>query len=138
MVEEYGRRIAAGGAQPGGEPLDGNIHSPNRAADVQEAGGGRLRERGLWPRRGGDTADVTVNRFDEFESYSGQFLDGGKGVGVTAWGMNVLRLPATCAGYTEHDHRADGQEKVYVVLRGSVTLQADGETGSSSRVRWPA
>ena len=83
-------------------------------------------------------ADVTVNRFDEFESYSGQFLDGGKGVGVTAWGMNVLRLPATCAGYTEHDHRADGQEKVYVVLRGSVTLQADGETGSSSRVRWPA
>ena len=39
-------------------------------------------------------ADVTVKRFEELESYAGQFLYAGKGLGVTAWGMNVLRLPA--------------------------------------------
>lgn len=78
--------------------------------------------------------DVTVKRFDELESYDkieslrGQFLYAGKGVGVTAWGMNVLRLPANWADYPDHDHTADGQEEVYVVIQGSATLQADGES----------
>jgi uncharacterized cupin superfamily protein len=73
-------------------------------------------------------ADVTVKRFDELESYHGQFLYAGRGVGVTAWGMNVLRLPPNWADYPDHDHAKDGQEEVYVVLQGSATLQAGGET----------
>jgi len=73
--------------------------------------------------------DVTFKRFDDLESHSGQFLYAGKGLGVTAWGMNVLRLPANWNGYPEHDHGADGQEEVYVVLEGSATLHTpDGES----------
>ncbi len=84
-------------------------------------------------------ADVTVKRFDELESYGGQFLYAGKGLGVTAWGMNVERLPAKWTEYPEHDHSEDEQEEVYVVLQGSATLQADGdswqlETGTLARV----
>ena len=37
--------------------------------------------------------DVTVKRYEDLESYQGQFLYAGRGLGVTAWGMNVLRLP---------------------------------------------
>jgi len=72
-------------------------------------------------------ADVTVKRFDELESYAGQFLYAAKGVGVTAWGMNVLKLPPSWAKYPDHDHAADGQEEAYVVLEGSARLEAGGE-----------
>ena len=73
-------------------------------------------------------ADVTVKRFDELESYHGQFLYAGRGLGVTAWGMNVLRLPPGWPDYPNHDHAKDGQEEVYVVLEGSGRLSADGQT----------
>lgn len=42
---------------------------------------------------------------------------------VSAWGMNVLELDPGCTGHPEHDHAADGQEEVYVVLEGTVTLR---------------
>lgn len=71
--------------------------------------------------------DVTVKRIDELEGYQGQFLQAGKGLGVTAWGMNVLKLPAKWADYPDHDHVKDGQEEVYVVLEGSAKLQAGGK-----------
>lgn len=73
-------------------------------------------------------ADVTVKTLDELDSYQGQFLYAGKGLGVTAWGMNVEKLPPGWADYPEHDHAEDGQEEVYVVLEGSATLHADDET----------
>ncbi len=73
-------------------------------------------------------ADVTVKSLDELESYAGQFLYAGKGLGVTAWGMNVERLPPNWAEYPEHDHAEEGQEEVYVVLKGSATLNAGGES----------
>ena len=53
-------------------------------------------------------ADVTVKRFDELESYHGQFLYAGRGLGVTAWGMNLLKLPPDWPGYPNHDHSKDG------------------------------
>ncbi len=73
-------------------------------------------------------ADVTVKRFDELENHSGRFLYAGKGLGVTAWGMNVEKLPSNWTDYPEHDHAKDGQEEVYVVLDGRATLQADGQS----------
>ena len=84
-------------------------------------------------------ADVTVKGFDELDNYGGTFLYAARGLGVTAWGMNVERLPANWADYPDHDHSEDGQEEVYVVLEGSVTLQAEGESwelepGSLARV----
>jgi len=72
--------------------------------------------------------DVTIKRIDELEGHQGQFLYAGKGLGVTSWGMNVLRLPASWTGYPDHDHQGDGQEEVYVVLEGDATLEAGGES----------
>ena len=39
--------------------------------------------------------------------------------------MNVLELDPGCDGHPEHDHTADGQEEVYVILDGSVVLVTD-------------
>jgi len=77
-------------------------------------------------------ADVTIKRFDELESYKGEgrFCYAAKSLGVSAWGMNVLRLPAQWSDYPEHDHTKDGQEEVYLVLDGSAQLQAGAETFS--------
>lgn len=75
-------------------------------------------------------ADVTIKRFDELESYKGegQFRYAAKSLGVSAWGMNVLKLPAGWSDYPEHDHAKDGQEEVYLVLDGNAHMQAGGET----------
>ena len=73
-------------------------------------------------------ADVTVKSFDELDSHGGQFLYARKGLGVTAFGLNVERLPAGWDGYPEHDHAEDGQEEVYVVIEGSATLEVAGES----------
>lgn len=83
--------------------------------------------------------DVTVKQFDELDNHEGVFLYAAKGLGVSSWGMNVERLPAHWDGYPEHDHAEDGQEEVYVVLEGSVKLQAEDESwelapGSMARV----
>jgi uncharacterized cupin superfamily protein len=74
-------------------------------------------------------SDVVVKRFDEMDSYQGQghFLYAAKGLGVTAWGMNIIRMPANWKDYPNHDHAKDGQEEAYVVLEGSATLEADGK-----------
>ena len=73
-------------------------------------------------------ADVTKKRIDELEGFHGQFLYAGKALGVSAWGMNVLKLPASWDGYPDHDHAKDGQEEVYVVLEGEARLDAGGTT----------
>jgi hypothetical protein len=78
--------------------------------------------------KGAKMADVTVKHLDELEGYQGQFLYAGKGLGITAWGMNMLRLPPDWTDYPEHDHAADGQEEVYIVMMGDAMLEAEGES----------
>lgn len=75
-------------------------------------------------------ADVMVKKFDELESWKGEghFCYAGKSLGVTAWGMNLERLPPGWEDYPEHDHAEDGQEEVLVPLEGSATLHAGDET----------
>jgi uncharacterized cupin superfamily protein len=73
--------------------------------------------------------DVTVKHIDELESYEdkGRFLFARRGLGVTSFGVNVQRWPAGYADYPDHDHTKDGQEEVYFVVEGSVTLEtSDG------------
>jgi quercetin dioxygenase-like cupin family protein len=72
--------------------------------------------------------DVTVKSFDELDSYENRFLYAGKGLGVSAWGMNIVRMPPGWDGYPEHDHAGDGQEEVYLLLDGSARLEAGGES----------
>jgi uncharacterized cupin superfamily protein len=79
-------------------------------------------------------SDVVVKQVDQLEYYQGpqaiagiKFRYAGQQLGVSAWGMNVLEIAAGCTDYPEHDHVSDGQEEVYVVLRGSAVLQAAGQ-----------
>ncbi len=73
---------------------------------------------------------ITIKRAEDFESYAngGQFNYAGKGLGLTAWGMNLLKLPPHWKDYPDHDHSTDGQEEVYYIIEGSVTLKADGQS----------
>jgi mannose-6-phosphate isomerase-like protein (cupin superfamily) len=75
-------------------------------------------------------ADVTVKHLDELESYEdrGRFLFARKSLGVSSFGLSAQRWPAGYADYPSHDHVKDGQEEVYFVLEGSVTLEAGDET----------
>ncbi len=73
-------------------------------------------------------ADVTVKRTEDFEpTFRGGMLKARAGLGVTSFGMQVLRFPPNLDRYPEHDHTFDGQEEVYVVLEGAATLSAGGE-----------
>jgi uncharacterized cupin superfamily protein len=73
-------------------------------------------------------ADVTVRRTEDFEkTFGGGMLKARSGLGVTSFGMQILRFPPNLDQYPEHDHTADGQEEVYTVLDGAATLVAGGE-----------
>ena len=73
-------------------------------------------------------ADLTVKRTDEFEpTFRGGMLKARAALGVTSFGMQILRFPPNADQYPEHDHAGDGQEEVYTVLEGAATLQAGGE-----------
>ncbi len=79
------------------------------------------------------TNEITLKNVEDFEAYSGphaiegiRFKHARQALGVSAWGMNVLEFEPNCSGYPRHDHAADGQEEVYVVLQGRIVLQAGG------------
>jgi mannose-6-phosphate isomerase-like protein (cupin superfamily) len=72
--------------------------------------------------------EYTVKRIDELEAiYGGSFKRARAELGVSSFGMQVLDLPPSVTGYPEHDHGQDGQEEVYVVLRGSADMEISGE-----------
>jgi mannose-6-phosphate isomerase-like protein (cupin superfamily) len=79
-------------------------------------------------------SEITAKHFDDIPYYQGssaihgiKFHMAARDLGITAWGMSVLEIDAGCTGYPEHDHVKDGQEEVYVVLRGSGTLGGGNE-----------
>lgn len=63
----------------------------------------------------------------------------GAELGVESFGIQLLDFPAGFEGYPEHDHAADGQEEVYVIMAGAAEFSVDGErvpvqTGDMIRV----
>ena len=81
--------------------------------------------------------DIRVKAIAEIEPYTGEhaipgirFRYAGKALEVSAWGMNVIEIDPNNAGYPEHDHAADGQEEVYVVLEGSAQVEV-GDTATT-------
>jgi mannose-6-phosphate isomerase-like protein (cupin superfamily) len=73
-------------------------------------------------------ADYTAKKIDEMEAgFGGGFVKARAELGVTSFGMQIIRLPANYGDYPEHDHTHDGQEEVYVTLGGSGTIDIDGE-----------
>jgi mannose-6-phosphate isomerase-like protein (cupin superfamily) len=91
-------------------------------------------------------ADVTHSKIDDLDAIDGYFervsmVQVAAGLDVSAFGISIVDLDPGADEYPEHDHAEDGlggemfaerpaqlgQEEVYVGLRGSGTLEADGE-----------
>lgn len=77
--------------------------------------------------------DVTLASIDEMETiYDGIARRARATLGVSAWGMQVMTLPANWDGYPDHSHDAAteevGQEEVYIPLEGSALLRAGDES----------
>ena len=81
-------------------------------------------------------ADVTVKRIEDFDSMGHEGLSMHtvrSGLGVSSFGIQVIRIPPGNDAYPEHDHSPEGiggqmfetrpeqldQEEVYTVLEGS-------------------
>ena len=72
--------------------------------------------------------DYTVKRIDEMEaSFLGSFKRARAELGVSSFGMQVIDFPPNATAHPEHDHTHDGQEEVFVVMRGRGTIEIDGE-----------
>lgn len=70
----------------------------------------------------------TVKRIDELESiYGGAFKRARAELGISSFGMQIIDMPPHATAYPEHDHESDGQEEVYILLRGSAEMEIDGE-----------
>jgi len=90
--------------------------------------------------------DVTHAKIEEIELLQGFDRVGlrraAAALGVTSLGISIEELGPGADEYPEHDHSEEGmggemfaqrpqqlgQEEIYVALRGSGTLEADGET----------
>ena len=73
-------------------------------------------------------ADFTVKRIDEMEAvYAGAFIRARASLGANSFGMQIMELPPSTDAYPEHDHSEDGQEEVYIALRGSGEIEIEGE-----------
>jgi len=82
-----------------------------------------------------------VKRIDELQSIHGGMVKlAADELGVESFGLQVLDFPGGFEHYPEHDHAADGQEEVYVVLSGSCELGAAGErvTLDPGSIAWVA
>jgi uncharacterized cupin superfamily protein len=72
--------------------------------------------------------DYAVKRIDDMEAiYLGAFKRARAELGVSSFGLQVMDIPAGAEQYPEHDHSEDGQEEVYLALRGSAEIEIEGE-----------
>jgi len=72
-------------------------------------------------------ADYTVKRIDEMEgAYGGAFKRVRAELGVSSFGMAIIDLPPGFERYPTHDHARDGQEEVFLALRGSGEIEIGG------------
>lgn len=77
---------------------------------------------------GGAVADFTVKRIDEMEAVvGGAFKRARAELGVSSFGIQVIDMPRNTDRYPEHSHAEDGQEEVYLALRGSGEIEIEGK-----------
>jgi mannose-6-phosphate isomerase-like protein (cupin superfamily) len=91
-------------------------------------------------------ADVNHIPIEEIEAIEGffegiRFHKAAAGLGVSSFGISIIEMAPGADEYPEHDHSERGiggqmfakrpgqlgQEEVYVALKGSGTVEADGE-----------
>src|SRR5829696_4520560 len=69
-----------------------------------------------------------VKKIDEMEGvYGGAFKRARAELGVESFGMQIIDMPANFDGYHDHDHAGDGQEEVYLTLRGGGEIEIEDE-----------
>jgi hypothetical protein len=69
-----------------------------------------------------------VKKIDEMEAvYLGAFKRVRAELGVESFGMAIIDLPPDFEHYPEHDHEHDGQEEVFMAVRGGGEIEIDGE-----------
>ena len=69
-----------------------------------------------------------VKKSDEMEAvYLGAFKRARAELGVESFGLQVIDMPPNFENYPEHTHAEDGQEEVYVTMRGGGELEIEGE-----------
>ena len=72
--------------------------------------------------------EYTVKRIDEMEAvYLGAFKRARAELGAESFGLAVIDLPPDFENYPEHDHANDGQEEVYMAIRGGGEIEIDGD-----------
>lgn len=90
-----------------------------------------------------DVDHVAIEQVDAIDGFFEgiKFHKAAAGLGVSSFGMSIIEMAPGADEYPEHDHSEAGiggqmfakrpqqlgQEEVYVALRGSGTLEADGE-----------
>jgi mannose-6-phosphate isomerase-like protein (cupin superfamily) len=73
-------------------------------------------------------ADYAVRRIDDMEAIvRGSFKKARAELGISSFGFQVIDFPPNVDGYPEHDHAQDGQEEVYVTMRGDGEIDIEGE-----------
>ena len=76
-------------------------------------------------------ADYAVRQINEMEAVVfGSFKRARAELGVESFGMQVIDMPPNATQHPEHNHAQDGQEEVFVVLRGGGEIEIDGERRS--------
>jgi len=73
-------------------------------------------------------SDYTVKHVKDMETaFGGGFVKVRAELGVTSFGMQLIRMPADYKDYPLHDHAESGQEEVFLALKGSGWIEIDGE-----------
>lgn len=72
--------------------------------------------------------EYAVKKIDEMEAvYLGAFKRARAELGVESFGLAVIDLPPSFENYPEHDHANDGQEEVFMAIRGGGEIEIEGE-----------
>ncbi len=70
----------------------------------------------------------TVKKIDDMEAvFFGSFKRVRAELGVESFGIQIIDIPPNYEDYPEHDHAEDGQEEVFLTLRGGGELEIEGE-----------
>ena len=73
-------------------------------------------------------SNFSIRRIDDMEAiFGGAFKRARAELGVTSFGVQVIDMPPKAHQYPEHDHGQDGQEELYVALRGGGEIEIEGE-----------
>jgi uncharacterized cupin superfamily protein len=71
-------------------------------------------------------SDLTTKRIDDMESlYGGAMRRVRAELGLSSFGVQTVDLPPDFDGYPWHDHSDDGQEELYLAVRGEATLEVE-------------